>query len=175
MIPSDWAIRDSIRSILAAADPAAVVLPKFVLDVMIGESGNLLKPEAGADAGKIHGWLIDRGKQSNKRIGEVRWDGFADTVPYRLQTQHEYRIWFFHYYALGDEGAGTDSARLFNERLDAAVEALAARPRLTLGDQIARHDELQIERDPDIAKMGDEWAHLAQCRLIVHLYRSSTA
>lgn len=175
MIPSDWEIRDSLRAIVAAADPAAVVLPKFVLDVMIGESGNLLKPAAGADAGRIHGWLIDRGKQSNKRINEVRWDGFADTVPYRLQSVQEYRLWFLHYYALGDENDGTDSARLFHERLDAVIEALAARPRLTLGDQIARHDELQIEKDPDIARMGDEWAHLAQCRLTVHLYRSSAA
>lgn len=175
MIPSDWDIRNAIRGIVAAADPEAVVLPKMVLDVTLSENPSLLKPEAGASAGRIHAWLIDRGKQRNKRLGEVRWDSKADSAPYRLEAHTDYLLKFFHFYELGDETAGTDSNRLFIDRLDRVIEYVAGKPRLSLGDQIARHEDVQLEKDPVIVPMGAEWAHMATCRLTVVHYRSSIA
>lgn len=179
MIPTDWEIRQALQSIISAADTAAVVLPKFVLNLFTGENAALIKPSAGVSSGKIHGWLIDRGRQQNDRVGSVpQWDA-ADATSYRIDSQVHYRIWFFHYYALGSEGAGTDSTKLFNERLDAVIEALARKPRLGIattgcagGNQIRKHAELQVEIDPDIVQMGEDWAHFAQCRLVIDLFRT---
>jgi hypothetical protein len=178
MTPSDWAIRSAIKSIIEAADPAAVVLPKFALDVMIGENANLLKPTSGADSGKIHGWMITRGRVGNTRQGSVRWDDAGNATSYRLDSTLSYRIWFLYRYQHGDEATDTDSTETFIYLLDEVIEAFALKPRLNIGasvcgsSNIKQHRELQIEDDPDIVAMGSEWAHFAPCRLDVELYRT---
>lgn len=179
MLPDDYAIRNAIKTIIAAADTAAVVLPKFVLDILTGENGNLLKPTSGADSGKIHGWMITRGRGSNERKGAVRWDDSNNATSYRLDSVISYRIWFFYRYAHGDEAANTDSHETFFNILDDVIEAFALKPRLGIattecgaGSHIKQHKELQIEEDPDIVAMGSEWAHFAACRLDVELYRT---
>lgn len=179
MLPTDYSIRQAIATIITATDTAAVVLPKFVLDVITGENANLLKPTSGADSGKIHGWMITRGRGTNTRQGSVRWDTNDPATSYRLDSTISYRLWFFYRYAHGDEGAGTDSTRTFYTLLDDVTEAFALNPRLNIattecgaGSHIKQHSELQIEDDPDIVAMGAEWAHFAACRLEVELYRT---
>ncbi len=179
MTPTDWTIRQAVRDIIAAADTTAVVLPKFILDVVTGENANLLRPTSGADSGKIHGWMIGRGKESSKRQGKAHWNDDQTATSYRLDSNLSYRIWFLHFYAHGDEGAGTDSAKLFADHLDDVIEAFALKPRLNIttgeageGSHIRLHHELQIESDPDIVAMGAEWAHFAPCRLELEVYRT---
>lgn len=177
MTPSDWTIRDAIRDIITAADTTAVVLPKFVLDVVTGENANLLKPTSGADTGKIHGWMIARASDSNQRKGSVPWDENDPATSYRLDSTIRYSIWFLHYYQHGDEGAGTDSTKLFSEKLDGVIEALALHPHLGLtqtqcgSSKLKHHNELQVENE-DILSMAGEWAHWAQCSLTVEVYRT---
>lgn len=179
MLPTDWTIRQAIRDLIAATDTAAIVLPKFALDVLTGENANILKPTSGTDSGLIHGWMIDRGRVANERVGSVRWDDAATATSYRLDSTISYRIWFLYRYKHGDEGAGTDSTRTFITLLDDVIEAFALKPRLNIGtsecggsSNIKRHTELQVEDDPDIVQMGAEWAHFAPCRLTVELYRT---
>lgn len=179
MLPTDWTIRQAIRDLIAAADTAAVVLPKFALDILTGENANLLKPTSGTDSGLIHGWMIDRGRVTNTRVGSVRWDDAATATSYRLDCVLSYRIWFLYRYRHGDEAAGTDSTRTFITLLDDVIEAFALKPRLNIGtsecggaSNIKRHTELQIEDDPEIVSMGGEWAHFAPCRLDIELYRT---
>jgi hypothetical protein len=179
LLPTDWTIRAAIRDIIAAADTTGVVLPKFVLDVIVGENANLLKPTSGADSGRIHGWMITRGRVSNSRVGSVRWDDATTATSYRLDSVLSYRIWFLYRYAHGDEAADTDSTETFLTILDDVIEAFALKPRLNVGtsvcggaSNIKRHLELQIEEDPDIVAMGSEWAHFAPCRLDIELYRT---
>lgn len=178
MLPTDWDIRNAIKTIIAAADTAAVVLPKFVLDVVTGENANLLKPTSGVDSGKIHGWMITRGRGGNTRQGSVRWDANDPASSYRLDSTISYRVWFLYRYAHGDEAANTDSHETFFNLLDDVTEALALKPRLGVsttecgaGSHIKHHNELQVE-DVDIVAMGKEWAHFASCRLDVELYRT---
>jgi hypothetical protein len=159
-------------------DTTAVVFPKFILDVVVGENANLLKPTSGIDAGKIHGWMIGRASDANTRTGSVRWDDSSISTSFRLDSAVTYRIWFFHYYAHGSEASDTDSAELFSVKLDAVIEALAKNPRLAItttgcgvGNQIKQHRELQVENE-EIVSMAGEWAHWAQCSLTVDLYRT---
>src|SRR5690349_20401243 len=129
MLRTDWAIKQAISGIITAVDTTgAVVLPKFVLDFMTGENPNIMRAASGADSGKIHGWMIDRGKQQNVRKSPVTRTEYTDESSYRIDSAIDYRIWFLHWYANGDEGAGTDSTKLFNERLDAVIEAFAKKP-----------------------------------------------
>lgn len=178
MLPDDYSIRAAIASIISAADTAAVVLPKFVLDILTGENANLLKPTSGADSGKVHGWMITRGRSENERKGSVRWDANDPATSYRIDSVISYRIWFFYRYAHGDEAANTDSHETFFNLLDDAIEAFALKPRLGIattecgaGSHIKQHRELQVE-NVDIVAMGKEWAHFAECRLDVELYRT---
>lgn len=179
MTPDDYSIRAAIASIISAADTAAVVLPKFVLDVLTGENANLLKPTSGADSGKVHGWMITRGRSQNKRVGSVQWDAADPATSYRLDSTISYRIWFFYRYIHGDEAANTDSHETFFNLLDDVIEAFALKPRLGIsttecggGSRIKYHNELQVEEDPDIVAMGKDSAHFAACRLEVELYRT---
>lgn len=179
MTPNDLTIRQAIAAIISGVDTAAVVFPKFILDVVTGENANLLKPTSGADSGKIHGWMITRGRVGNARQGSVRWDAQDPATSYRLDSTISYSIWFFYRYAHGDETANTDSTETFFDLLDDVIEAFALNPRLNIsttecgaGSHIKHHNELQIENDPDIVSMGGEWAHFAACRLDVEIYRT---
>lgn len=179
MTPADLTIRQAIASIISAADTAAVVFPKFILNVLTGENANLLKPTSGTDSGKIHGWMITRGRSTNARQGSVAWDAADPATSYRLDSTISYRIWFLYRYAHGSEVLDTDSTETFYNLLDDVIEAFALRPRLAIattdcggGSRIKHHNELQVEDDPDIVAMGKEWAHFAACRLDVELYRT---
>lgn len=179
MIPADYTIRQAIADIITGVDADAVVLPKFVLQVLIGENANLLKPDGGADSGKIHGWMITRGRTGNTRQGSVQWTANDPATSYRLDSTASYRLWFLYRYQHGDEANGTDSTRTFFEILDGVIEAFALNPRLNIatqdcggGSHIKRHLELQVEDDPTIVSMAGEFAHFAACRLDVELYRT---
>lgn len=179
MTPTDLVIRQAIAAIITATDTAAVVFPKFILDVLIGENANLLKPTSGVDSGKIHGWMITRGRGGNTRQGSVRWDANDPATSYRIDSSISYRVWFFYRYAHGSEASDTDSTETFFNLLDDVIEAFALNPRLNIattecgaGSHIKQHNELQVEDDPDIVSMGKEWAHFASCRLEVELYRT---
>ena len=179
MLPNDLAIRNAIKALIEGVDTAAVVLPKFVLDVVTGENANLLKPTTGTDTGKIHGWMIGRGRSENTRVGSVAWDANDPATSYRLDSKISYKIWFLYRYAHGSEAANTDSTGTFIDLLDDVTEVFARNPRLNIattecggGSRIKQHGELQVEADLDIVSMGAEWAHFAACRLDVELYRT---
>lgn len=179
MLPNDLAIRQAIAAIISGVDTAAAVFSKFILDVVTGENANLLKPTSGTDSGKIHGWMITRGRSGNTRKGSVRWDANDPATSYRLDSIISYRIWFLYRYAHGNEATDTDSTETFFNLLDDVIEAFALNPRLNIattecgaGSHIKQHNELQVEDDPDIVSMGGEWAHFAACRLDVELYRT---
>ena len=179
MLPVDLTIRQAIAAIISGVDTDAVVYPKFILNVITGENANLLKPQTGDDSGRIHGWMITRGKVGNTRQGSVRWDASDPATSYRLDSTLSYRIWFLYRYEHGDESTNTDSTETFFDLLDNVIEAFALNPRLNIattecgaGSHIKHHNELQVEDDPDIVSFGSEWAHFAACRLEVELYRT---
>lgn len=182
MIPSDWDIRAAIRTLILAADTTAVAWPNFILDVIIGDNANALKPTSGADSGKIHGWMIGEPAETNARQGAVRWDdddSASDNSKWRLDTSLTYPIWFLHYYEHGDPATGHSSAKLFAERRAAVVEKFAKKPRLGIfggacagSNQIKSHGELQATERPELIAMGGEWAHWVGYSLRVDLYRT---
>lgn len=185
MTPSDWVLRQAIQALIAAVDTNAVVLPKFILDVIIGENANQLKPETGVDAGRIHGWMIGDATEQNKRIGSVTGamdDSVEDNLGWRLDSTLTYPIWGFHFYQNGDESLDTDSTKLFADIWNAVVEKFARKPRLGISgtacggvNQVKQHHELQATDKPDIVKMGNEWAHFRPAELTIDLYRTPTA
>lgn len=178
MVPSDLVIRTAIQTIIQAADPLAVVRRKIILGVIAGENPNLLR--SSGDGDRIHGWMIGRGRQENKRQGNPRFADASIQTSYRIDSLVHYRLWFLHYYQHGDDGvADTDSTELFDRRLDDVIEAFALRPRLEIptgesgaGSHIKQHLEVQVEDDPDIVPCGKEMCHFAPCRLVVDIYRT---
>lgn len=177
MIPTDLEIKTAIRSIIQAADPTAVVYRKFVLDLLTGENPNLLR--SSSDGNRVHGWMIGRGQQANKRHGKPRFADDQDATSYRIDSSINYNIWFFYEYVHGDEDANTDSTRKFEVALDAVIEAFAKKPRFNIatgesnqGNQLWSHGELQVPDDPDIVSMGAVPCHFAPCILVVNAYRT---
>src|SRR5262249_38712645 len=154
----------AIASVITSADSLAVVWPKFILDVLIGENANLLKPATGKDTGKIHGWMIGNPAEGNTRIGSVNRfesDATVDNTAWRLETTLTFPIWFLHFY---DNEA--DSDKLFDDIRESVVEKFARKPRLAIegsacgtANHIRSHRELQAGDRPTIVKMGAEWAH----------------
>ena len=182
MTPSEWTIREAIQSNILAADSISVVWLGFILDVLIGNNANALKPESGTDIGKIHGWMIGDPSEGNKRKTPVRPDdddSAGNMTNWKVDTTLTYPIWFLHYYNHGNAATGENTHKLFSTIRDAVVTRFTNRPRLAIAgitcggiNQVYKHGEMQAQNRPEIVSMGDEWAHWVAYELTVDLYRT---
>ena len=149
MTPNDSQIRESLRALIQAAAPLALVFPRWELGYNPVEWPGLIR--SSNDAGRAHGWVITRrrnnGKKDHKRCVKRDW---------------AYAVWGFHYYLTGDDALNSED--LFSAECDAVAETLdkdleTAQPEL----QIIEPVDCQF----DLYGFGGEMLHVAQGVLIV--------
>lgn len=181
MVPTITDIKTAIRAIILSGDSIAVVFPEFIKDVIVGDNANDLKPTTGADAGKVHGWMIGEPAETNERVTPVSvFDSDVNGVTgWKLKTILTFPIWFLHYYQHGDPAAGTSSSKKFNAIREVVVTKFTRKPRLGItgdtcsgGNNIVKHNEMQLADRPTIIDMGEDGCHFAFYELSIELFRT---
>jgi len=83
-----YALADCIK----AAAPAAEVLKEWKIGFQLTDAATILRPQSGADAGKLHGWMIGQ-------VASPLYRGASGVVPviggYEYDFWHTYDVWGF--------------------------------------------------------------------------------
>jgi hypothetical protein len=122
-------IRVAIEAIIKQMAPDAVVFPWWNLSGDINTWPGKLVPKTGADEGKVHGYVLSRGRREPLHGGD---DGRVNACKVRLGFRYD--IVGIHFHDTGNRTANSDlkfNAELdricdrFNNALDFADTALA--------------------------------------------------
>lgn len=142
---------DQVRSFLAsrvqAADPNAVVWPRWVLGYDPREWLGVMRP-AGSDL--AHGWLVTRRRQAVERTG-----------PNQIYSLRTYVVWGFRSFQTGNNTANSEQE--FSAALDAVEAALLPGTQFSIAATTVRVQELSFVSD--LQPFGNELAHFARGEL----------
>lgn len=185
---TDIEIRQAIASIinsslisLYGSDMKVRVHDHWMLAQALGEDAGALRVLEGAEAGKIHAWMIGlsgvgrtRPDVSQNEMGNAR---LKTVGPKRRDTLRSYRVWCYHYIDSGTSGSEstTNSDSILSTEIEKVADAFSLNPTLGISNPfIQGHKELQFAPIDTFAFGKGGLANIAQGTLEVVVYRDLT-
>lgn len=156
--PTEDQVLRAICSTIAAGDPLALVIPRW-LPVEDGDDPSELRSSNDVDANgreRVHAWMVEQTSPlETTLVGSVPFDdqsGEMDTgtlpkesaIGRRLDCLWTYKIGLWYGY---EQGTDSDNSTVkVAQYLQTVTGYLAMRPKLGLGSHVQGHDELQTVR-----------------------------
>lgn len=146
---TDEQIRTFLAARVAAADPTAVVWPRWVLGYDVPEWLGVMRP---ANPDRAHGWLVTRRRQTVERKGVNQ-----------VEFTRTYVVWGFRSFQTGNNTANSEQE--FSAALDAVEAALLPGTQFSIAGSTVRVQELTFTSD--LQSFGNELAHFARGELVL--------
>ena len=135
-------VRASIKDVIQAAAPNAVIYPWWILGHKENHWPGLLR--SSADDNKVHGYVITRSSNEGTETGSRC-----------VRRYWSYELWGFHYYETGNSTSNTDLT--FNAEIDAITDSFDQITELALPLQRRQVPKWII----DLGLYGGELLHFA--------------
>lgn len=149
-------IREAIKGVIATAAPNAVVFSWWNLHADMNAWPGKLTPLSGADANKVHGYVITR-----RRTEPINGDFDGRINGCKVRRDFNYSIIGIHFHETGNEDSNSDLT--FNAELDAICDAFIVASSLPAALSRSHVPDFNV----DLRMIGGAMRHFAVGSLVV--------